>query len=106
MAGAWLSWSWGDGNTRTNPAREELISHALATPEGRTELANAMVEPLRNSMRMPGMVRDVLKGQGFLDGEIKTADGLGMDEMGREISKLKNGDKFFFHFSGTKESGS
>ena len=52
------------------------------------------------------MVRDVLKGQGFLDGEIKTADGLGMDEMGREISKLKNGDKFFFHFSGTKESGS
>ena len=43
------------------------------------------------------MVRDMLKGQGFLDSEIKVVDG-DMGEIGRELGKLKSGDKFFFHY--------
>lgn len=44
----------------TNDQRETIIAAALATPEGRVALAQAMVEPIKTSLLYQGIIRKLL----------------------------------------------
>ena len=44
----------------TDEEKEYVIAQALKTPEGRAALANAMVEPIRNSLDYHGVGKKLL----------------------------------------------
>jgi hypothetical protein len=53
-----------------NEQREQIIAQALETPEGRTALAQAMVEPIKTSLMYQAIARKLLMVDQLLQGQL------------------------------------
>ena len=53
-----------------NEQREQIIAQALETPEGRTALAQAMVEPIKTSLMYQAIARKLLMVDELLQGQL------------------------------------